>query len=334
MKKLLFIPLILLLAGCYTQIAIDERPYKKYSYDYDSYDKEYDDSYSDTLYDSEGNVYNFHFYNYPFGYRKFFWGYYPRIYIGIGIGHLWYYDPWYWDYWYYDPWFYPTIVYPIGYWYPYYWYPRYYWNYYRIVNYDRVESNYKLRNTIGLRNSSGSRKLESNSRDLLREQLRQRERIALNRDELRNSSRNIKRERGESLYDNNNRFRELERDRTSIRNRSEDTRIRIERNRERNTPNDRNEIRRERNNERKDPSINRDIDRRRDNSRENDRDRNTQIERRRENERSYSPPSNNSSPSRNYSPPRDNSPRNSSTPPPLRNDSGGRNQSSNERNRR
>ncbi len=212
---ILFItPFVLLtFAGCYTQFATRDYQERIYSNESgDDYTRYGDESYDDTTYyeddqsgydESETVIEN----NYYFGgyptYRRYYWGYYPSVSVGIYWGHS-YYDPFCWDPFYWSAWypgwcspFYYTPVY-VSYYPWYYYYPGYYYSHwdngggiYRERNRDR----YALRNNDGLRNSfvsrgnltrTNDRSITGDSRglrdrDLLRDnKLRDRNRTALN----------------------------------------------------------------------------------------------------------------------------------------------------------
>lgn len=176
-------------AGCYTQLATKEINYTKDSnygyYDqeesedsslvYDEYERNYD-------YDDADIVINkYYFGGYP-TYKRYFWGYHPSIYIGIGWN--WYYDPFCYDPFYYwnwcgSYWYYPGYYY--SYYNPYYYYPYHNWGYgYYKDNYQypqRSRDSYGIRNNDGLRNSFVSRgTLTSRDSRSLNKEVRNRER--------------------------------------------------------------------------------------------------------------------------------------------------------------
>jgi hypothetical protein len=150
------------LAGCYTQVAVRETD-RSYSENYDDRyygDEEYYDEYSDTTYyeDSRVEINNYYLGSGPM-YRRYFWGgYYPSVYVGIGWGSSYFYDPWC-----YNPWWYGCLVtpYPIynpwfyGYGGYYGYYP--YYGYYGGGHYWSGISRYRERDRdlISLRNNSG-----------------------------------------------------------------------------------------------------------------------------------------------------------------------------------
>lgn len=350
MKKLIILlPLLaLLFTGCYTQVAL-EKDYRSSDSDYYYSDSEnqnnedytYEESYSDTLYDKEGNEYHYHFYGYPF-YRKYYWGYYPSVSILIGIGNPWYYyDPWYWDPWFCDPWYPAIVYYPVYYWYPGYWYPRYYgnyWTYYTPVYKYRTNDGFRVRNSSGLRNTLVSRNNGSRGTDqLLREQLKLRERTILTRNEVQREKNEIRiRDR---QTDTRNRMNdELIRTRKNVdENKSrievqrrkevrdnESKRIEIRNREQTDKQNDnnrkRNEIEiRKRTNEKKPPQI-----KRNDNTQQRTPKYNNGGNKNRVPNKTFTPP-------RSYNPPRN------TTPPPSRNINGGsrgNNSGSSDRSRR
>jgi hypothetical protein len=326
MKNLILFPLVaLLFTGCYTQVALEknDRSNDKDYYYSDSEnqsndDYSYEESYSDTLYDKEGNEYHYHFYGYPF-YRKYYWGYYPSVSILIGVGNPWYcYDPWYWDPWICGTW-HPTIVYYPGYWHPgYFWVPWYrgnYWTYYTPIYKYRNNDGFRIRNSSGLRNSLVSRNSGSRGTDqLLRDQLKLRERSLLTRNsETRERTGLREQDRKSDLRNRttdgmiyNRRNNEDNKNRNEVRNR-EQIRNQNDNTRKRNDI----EIRK-RTDEKRPPQIKRNEDTEKRTPRYND-----SGNRNRTPERTYTPP-------RSYNPPRSNiPPQRQTTPPPSRNSSGG-----------
>lgn len=348
MKNLIFLPLMaILFTGCYTQVALDRNESSTDSENYysqsDDQGNDYtsEETYSDTLYDREGNEYHYHFYGYPF-YRKYYWGYYPSISISIGIGTpWWYYDPWYWDPWFCDPW-YPVVVYYPSYWYPgYWWYPRYYgsyWTYNSSIYKYRTNDGYRIRNSSGFRNSLITRNDGNRGTDqILRDQLRTRERSILvnrndnlrERNELRNRDRQTDTRNGindrllrsrENTDLNKNRIeeqkrkdvRENERKRIEIRNREQTDG-------QKNDVRKQNEIRKRQDGNRP-PQIKRNENTESRTPRYNNGDTRNKMP-----ERTYTPPRNTNTPPRSYNPPTNTQPpRQNTTPPPRTNNGGNR----------
>ncbi|HEX9253822.1 MAG TPA: hypothetical protein VF870_16360, partial [Ignavibacteriaceae bacterium] len=185
---------LLIMTGCYSQLATSESDYGNWSREQDNNDyqaasseamdslgvDDYAAQYDESYVDSEGNVTNYYFYGYP-SYRKYFWDYYPAVSISIAAG--WYYDPWYWYSWYPSYWYYPSVYY----YYPTYWYPNYCYGYYDTYPYYdngyydtykyRTNDGYKIRNNSGGRNSGGDRNLYTSTdrTSTLRDQLKTRE---------------------------------------------------------------------------------------------------------------------------------------------------------------
>ncbi|MBI5663223.1 MULTISPECIES: hypothetical protein [Ignavibacterium] len=342
MKNFILLPLVaLLLTGCYTQIALDKDKsstdseyYYSQSEDQSNDDYVSEETYSDTLYDKEGNEYHYHFYGYPI-YRKYYWGYYPSLHISIAIGNpWWYYDPWYWDPWFCDPW-YPIVSYFPPYWYTdYFWYPRYYgtyWTYRSPIYKYRTNDGFRIRNSSGFRNNLVTRN-EGNrgTGELLRDQLRTRERSLLttrNDDHRERKILNNRDRQTDTRIRTNDQLLKSKENTNENRNRievqkrkdvNENERPRIEiRNREQ-TDNRNRDVRKEyeirkRPDERKPPQI-----KRNENTESRTPRYNSGDNRNKAPERTYTP--------RSYNPPKYNTPppRQNTTPPPRNNDSGNR----------
>jgi hypothetical protein len=149
-------------AGCYTQVATSEDDMTKDQVDYAYQDQEelYDSSVvlDDSNYGDDADIIiNKYYYNQYPDYSRYYWGYYPSIYVGFSFGD-WYYAPFYPWGWCGSYWYYPSYCYPyyVPYYYP---YNNYYWNGYND-NYkyrERTADFYNLRNNSGLRNSFVSR---------------------------------------------------------------------------------------------------------------------------------------------------------------------------------
>ncbi|MFA3783026.1 hypothetical protein ABRY23_08190 [Melioribacteraceae bacterium 4301-Me] len=157
-KTLIFASL-LVLSGCYTQVALREPTDWNNGYANNENESE---QYNDTTYSQDSssyyNDYYDNYYNSP--YRRYYYGYYPPSGFSLSLG---YFDPWYYDYYnwwcgtcltwgYYSPWYSP---------YYYSYYPYFYYGYYPY--YYPTIIKYRNYNYTHLRDNSGGRGYSSRS---------------------------------------------------------------------------------------------------------------------------------------------------------------------------
>ncbi len=153
--KILLFGTLLVLGGCYTQVALREpsdwdRGYTQNDDEYGYYDEDTTNAQDSTGYYDD--YYSSPYYN---PYRRYYFGYYPPSGFALSFG---YYNPWYYDY--YDWWWCGTCLTWNPWWYSYGYYGYYPYNYYGYYDYyPRYYPYYKLRNYTytHLRDNDGGR---------------------------------------------------------------------------------------------------------------------------------------------------------------------------------